>query len=130
MRNLLVLFAFLSLLFISFSCKDNDWKKSAAESVANVVSPALAVTLDCANPLAVRTAVYNKVSVWIDVEEISKPKNKAIASSLCIVAVSAVLPSLIDMGTGALPAEWGCTGTTLNTTITSFARTTCALLPY
>ena len=120
---------YLVIALLLFGCSTVDWRKGVADSMTAVTTPVIVKTFQCTAEDAVKSDVQDKLYKWLKVNDVKDPKKKSIGSSICVAAVSAILPSLIDFGVGKLPAKWECTGENVNESVTSLAKTACALIP-
>lgn len=133
MKNLI----FLALLALVFSsCSSNDFKTKAVEAIGNASGVAVAKALDCKDVDAVRRDIksqLNKLNIFKEEKEskaMSLTGEKGIGSSICTVAVTTVLPGLLDFGAGQLPSDWECSGDGLNTSIEKLAQSACQYIQF
>lgn len=126
MRFITSLLIISSFLF-STGC---EFKKTAAKVVANTTAPIIATTLSCKNQTAVKEDLQKKLEQWFKVnEKEARAQAKAdFLSPLCVAAVSAVLPLLIDFTAHQLPEKWECDASLLGNSAYELAVKACGTL--
>lgn len=127
MRKLLVLACLFSVAMIGTSC--STAKKEGKDAIVRVASPVIAKYADCSNTEAINKSLDEKLSAWFKIQENEGTmKSLSVGSTVCQVALSAILPALINFGGSQLPSEWGCKLTTVQGTALSLAQEACAKL--
>ena len=128
---LIMLMVFVSTVMLS-SCdetQESKWKDKASSMIAGGMSGPIATALDCSNQAAIKATLKAKIQKlsWF------KPQDKRlkgfVASSICKLAVNAVLPELIGTSLDNVPSEWKCSGESATKTIIELAEMGCAAIP-
>ncbi|GAB1376785.1 hypothetical protein MASR1M48_16370 [Lactococcus petauri] len=127
MRKCLVLACLFSVALIGTSC--STVKEEGKDAIVAAATPIVAKYGDCANSEAIKKSLDEKVSAWFKIQENEGTmKSLSVGSTVCQVALSAILPALINFGGSKLPSEWECKLTTVQGTALSLAQEACAKL--
>ena len=114
------------VLMFSFSCSNDNLKEIAINTITGVASPSIAIAFSCSNQAAVSQGIKEELTRWFDTNKVtSNIKSKGINSSLCEAAITAILPSIISVANGQLPAEWACTSEFASDSVVNLAKVAC-----
>lgn len=127
MKKVFALLIMASFMFYSSGC---EFKKTAAKVVANGTAPVISTILSCKNTTAVKEDMLKKLEEWFKVNE-TQTKTMAVRgvmSPICVAAVSAILPLLVDFATKKLPEKWECNAELLGGSAYDLAVAACGTL--
>lgn len=127
------LFVLVFAMLIFTGCKD-EWKVKTATVIAETGAPVVAKAFTCSNQDEIKNYLFTKLreSKLLKKKEVIaevKSMRKGLGSVVCLAAVEAILPPLVDFGANKLPENWGCTGEALENTGKLIANEICAKIP-
>lgn len=124
MRKFLVLMSLFAVAMIGTSC--STFKEEGKDAIVRVASPVVAKYGDCSNQAAIEKSLDEKLTEWFKLKQAEGDvKKSSVGSTVCQVALSAVLPALVNFGGSKLPAEWDCSLTTVQVSVTELAQKAC-----
>ena len=133
------MFALLMILMFTFnlmSCSSttvDNMKEQGAKITAKATAMGFAKVASCKKVDLIEAHAYEKLMEleWFKPEAgIQKSFEKGFVSQICVAAVDAILPFMVDFGTGQLPEEWECSGDNFENITQKLAHTACSYVKY
>jgi uncharacterized lipoprotein NlpE involved in copper resistance len=132
----------VTLLLVCFtlggcsSSQRNDAKEKAVQAIASSGSAAITSALECKRPDLIKAKLEEELRKLSVFEQEAQEKvsvlsdHKGVGSSICQVAVTAVLPILVGYGMEKVPAEWECSGEAAQVKLSELAQKACSQVQF
>ena len=134
MKKLIILIVMIVVSAYMVSCSSTSVdkvKEHGAKITAKATALGFTKLASCKKPDLIEAHAYSKLMElsWFK-PEVQKSFNKGLVSQICVAAIDAILPFMVDFGTGQLPAEWECDGTDLERVTSELAKMACSNIKY